>query len=35
VLTSCLWADGLADIPAGQKVSRGDTLGYIRFSELP
>lgn len=35
VLTSCLWADGLAEIPAGQKVSRGDTLSYIRFSELP
>lgn len=35
VLTSCLWADGLADIPAGQKVSPGDTLNYIRFAELP
>jgi molybdopterin molybdotransferase len=35
VLTSCLWADGLADIPVGQKVSPGDTLSYIRFSELP
>jgi molybdopterin molybdotransferase len=35
VLTSCLWADGLADIPVGQKVSPGDTLNYIRFSELP
>jgi molybdopterin molybdotransferase len=35
VLTSCLWADGLADVPAGQKVSPGDTLGYVRFSELP
>jgi molybdopterin molybdotransferase len=35
VLTSCLWADGLADVPIGQKVSPGDTLNYIRFSELP
>jgi molybdopterin molybdotransferase len=35
VLTSCLWADGLADIPVGQKVSPGDTVNYIRFSELP
>ncbi len=35
VLTSCLWADGLADVPIGQKVSPGDTLSYIRFSELP
>jgi molybdopterin molybdotransferase len=35
VLTSCLWADGLADIPVGQKVSPGDTVSYIRFSELP
>lgn len=35
VLTSCLWADGLADIPVGQKVSPGDTVRYLRFSELP
>lgn len=35
VLTSCLWADGLADIPIGQKVSPGDTVRYLRFSELP
>jgi len=35
VLTSCLWADGLADIPAGQKVSPGDKVNYIRFSEMP
>jgi molybdopterin molybdotransferase len=35
VLTSCIWADGLADIPAGTKVSRGDTLRYISFAEMP
>jgi molybdopterin molybdotransferase len=35
VLTSCVWADGLADIPAGTKVSRGDTLRYIAFAEMP
>jgi molybdopterin molybdotransferase len=35
VLTSCLWADGLADIPIAQKVSPGDTVRYLRFSELP
>lgn len=35
VLTSCLWADGLADIPVGQKVEPGDSVSYIRFSELP
>jgi molybdopterin molybdotransferase len=35
VLTSCLWADGLADIAVGQKVSPGDTVRYLRFSELP
>lgn len=35
VLTSCVWADGLADIPIGQKVSPGDTVSYWRFSELP
>ena len=35
VLTSCLWADGLADVAIGRKVSPGDTLDYIRFSEMP
>ena len=35
VLTSCIWADGLADVPAGTKVSRGDTVRYISFAEMP
>jgi molybdopterin molybdotransferase len=34
VLTSCVWADGLADIPAGVKVSPGDTVRYISFAEM-
>ena len=35
VLTSCVWADGLADIAAGMKVSPGDTLRYLAFAEMP
>ncbi len=35
VLTSCVWADGLADIAAGMKVSPGDTLPYLSFAEMP
>lgn len=34
VLTSCAWADGLVDTPAGQAVQRGDTVRFIPFSEL-
>lgn len=35
VLTSCVWADGFADVPAGQKIVPGDTVRYIRFADLP
>jgi molybdopterin molybdotransferase len=35
VLTSCIWADGLADIPAGATVSPGDTVSYLAFGALP
>jgi molybdopterin molybdotransferase len=31
VLTSAVWADGLADIPAGQEVSAGDMVRFIPF----
>ena len=32
VLTSCLWADGLADIPANADLKKGDLVRYIPFS---
>lgn len=34
VLTSCAWADGLVDIPAGVTVSKGDIVLYYPFGEL-
>src|SRR5574340_1124032 len=34
VLTSCTWADGLADIGIGQTVQPGDWVRFIPFSEL-
>ncbi|MCC6878681.1 MAG: molybdopterin molybdotransferase MoeA [Rhodocyclaceae bacterium] len=34
VLTSCAWADGLADNPAGQAVARGELVRFLPFSEL-
>lgn len=34
VLTSTVWADGLADIPAGQPVARGDTLRFLPLDSL-
>lgn len=34
VLTSCAWADGLVDIPAGAMVSKGDIVLYYPFGEL-
>jgi molybdopterin molybdotransferase len=34
VLTSAAWADGLADIPAGKAIQRGDFVSYIPFSQL-
>ncbi len=34
VLTSCAWADGLADNPPGQAVKRGDAVRFIPFPEL-
>ncbi len=35
VLTSCVWADGLVDLPAGTKVSPGDTVDYLAFGAMP
>lgn len=34
VLTSAAWADGLVDIPAGQRVVSGETVRYLPLSEL-
>jgi molybdopterin molybdotransferase len=34
VLTSCVWADGLVDVPAGHKITEGDIVRFIPFSEL-
>jgi len=34
VLTSCTWADGLVDNPAGQAIASGDTVRFLPFSEL-
>jgi molybdopterin molybdotransferase len=34
VLTSTVWADGLADIPAGQPVARGDAVRFLPLSDL-
>ncbi|MEG1969572.1 MAG: molybdopterin molybdotransferase MoeA [Burkholderiaceae bacterium] len=34
VLTSCSWADGLVDLPAGQTVARGQAVRYLSFSEF-
>lgn len=34
VLTSCTWADGLVDNPAGQAIVPGDPVRFLPFSEL-
>lgn len=34
VLTSCTWADGLVDLPAGATVARGQGVRYLPFSEF-
>lgn len=34
VLTSCAWADGLVDIPAGGLIAKGDIVTYYPFGEL-
>lgn len=34
VLTSTVWADGLADIPAGQPVARGEMVRYLPLAAL-
>lgn len=34
VLSSCTWADGLADIEAGADLKKGDRVTYIPFTEF-
>jgi molybdopterin molybdotransferase len=34
VLTSCAWADGLVDNPAGHTIARADIVRFLPFSEL-
>jgi molybdopterin molybdotransferase len=34
VLTSCVWADGIVDNPAGKPIARGDEVRYLSFAEL-
>jgi molybdopterin molybdotransferase len=33
VLTSAVWADGVVDNPAGQTISKGDTVRFISMAE--
>ncbi len=34
VLTSCVWADGVIDNPAGRAIARGDGVRFLPFAEL-
>jgi molybdopterin molybdotransferase len=34
VLTSCVWADGIVDNPAGKPIAKGDVVQYLPFAEL-
>jgi molybdopterin molybdotransferase len=34
VLTSTVWADGLADVPAGHAISQGDPVRFLSLAEL-
>jgi len=34
VLTSCAWADGIVDNPAGARIGRGDSVQYLPFAGL-
>jgi molybdopterin molybdotransferase len=34
VLTSTVWGDGFVDVPAGQRIAKGDTVRFLPFSEL-
>jgi molybdopterin molybdotransferase len=34
VLTSTVWGDGFVDVPAGQRIAKGDRIRFLPFSEL-
>lgn len=34
VLTSCAWADGVVDIPAGQRITQGQLVQYYSFGDF-
>jgi molybdopterin molybdotransferase len=34
VLTSCVWADGLIDNPAGSTIAHGDWVRFLPFADL-
>ncbi|WP_137938708.1 gephyrin-like molybdotransferase Glp [Chitinivorax sp. B] len=34
VLTSCVWADGLVDVPSGRAIQAGDLVSFLPFSTL-
>ncbi len=34
VLTSAAWGDGLIDVPAGTKITKGDTVHFIPFTQF-
>ncbi|MBB5020003.1 molybdopterin molybdotransferase [Chitinivorax tropicus] len=34
VLTSCAWADGLVDVPAGRAIKAGELVSFVPFSHL-
>jgi molybdopterin molybdotransferase len=34
VLTSTVWADGLADVPAGHTLAHGDPVRFLSLAEL-
>jgi len=34
VLTSCVWAHGLASVPAASRVEAGNLLEFVSFADL-
>ncbi|RYF39878.1 MAG: molybdopterin molybdenumtransferase MoeA, partial [Comamonadaceae bacterium] len=34
VLTSTVWGDGLADVPAGRTLALGDHVAFLSFTDL-
>ena len=34
VLTSAVWGDGLVEVPGGQTIRSGDSVGFMPFADL-